>query len=124
RDRIDDVAALGQREHRPEQQPMSLAVEHRVVQDLRGLEGRVLVEQHRAENRLLRLVTPRSLAAGPLGRSSVSCRGGERRYGRHPRLVSSSWGFAATRPGDTSRPQGCRGTGEPDYVTRQATVWC
>ena len=48
RDGIDDVAAFGQRQHRPEQQAMALLVEHRVVQDLRGLERRVLVEQHRA----------------------------------------------------------------------------
>ena len=48
RDGIDDVAALGQREHRPEQQAMALLVEHCVVQDLGGLERRILVEQHRA----------------------------------------------------------------------------
>ena len=48
RDRIDDVAALGERQHRPEQQTMALLVEHCVIQDLSRLEGRVLVEQHRA----------------------------------------------------------------------------
>src|SRR5438552_1517853 len=48
RDGVDDVAAFSQRQHRPEQQAMALLVEHRVVQDLRGLERRILVEQHRA----------------------------------------------------------------------------
>ncbi len=47
-DGIDDVAALGQGQHRPEQQAVALAVEHRVVQDFGGLERRILVEQHRA----------------------------------------------------------------------------
>ena len=99
RDRIDDVGALREGDHRPEQQAMALAVEHRVVQELGGLEGRVLVEQHRAQHRLLRLVAPRSLAAGELGRP-LSCRGYGGRCGRHPRWVASSWGCAAGRPGD------------------------
>ncbi len=98
-DGIDDVTALGERDHRAEQQPVAFLVEHRVVQDFGRFEGRILVEHHRAEDRLLRVVAPRSLAAGELA-CSVSARGGELRYGRHPRLVSSSWGSGAAPPGD------------------------
>ena len=123
RDGIDHVAALGEREHRPIQQAMALLVEHRVVQDFGRLERRILVQHHRAQNRLLRFVAPRSLAAGVLTRP-LSRRGGERRYGRHPRLVSSSWGSAAARPDGRSRPRECHGTGEPDCVRTQGTVWC
>ena len=97
---VDDVGALREGDHRPEQQAMALPVEHRVVQDFGGLEGRVLVEQHRTQDRLLRLVAPRSLAAGELG-GALSCRGYGGRCGRHPRSVASSWGCAAGRPGDT-----------------------
>src|SRR2546427_4868971 len=35
------------------QEPVSLPVEHCVVEQLGGLQGRVLVEQHGAEHRLL-----------------------------------------------------------------------
>src|SRR6266542_3053406 len=45
---IDHVAAFGQRHHRPEQETVAFAIEHAVVQDLGGLERRVLVEHHRA----------------------------------------------------------------------------
>jgi hypothetical protein len=66
---VDHIAALGERHHGAEQEAVSLAVEHRVVDQLGGLQGRVLVEQHRAEHRLLGLVAPRSLAAGELALS-------------------------------------------------------
>jgi hypothetical protein len=45
---IDHVAPLGQRDHGAEQDPVRLPVEHGVVQDFRGLQGRILIEQHRA----------------------------------------------------------------------------
>ena len=96
RDRIDHVAALGEGRHRPVQQAVGLPVEHRVVEQLGGLEGRILVEQHGAEHGLLRLAAPGSLAAGVVALS----RGGGGRYGRHPRLVASSWGFAARQQDD------------------------
>ncbi len=67
RDGIDHVAPLGQGEHGAEQQPVTLAVEHRIVQDFGGLERRVLVEQHGAEHRLLRFVAPRNLATAEVG---------------------------------------------------------
>src|SRR6267143_852144 len=91
---IDDVAALGQRQHRAEQQPMPFPVEHRVVQDFSGFERCVLVEHHGAEDGLLSFITPWGLPTRELSR-----RGGERRYGRHPRLVSSNEGYAAGQPG-------------------------
>ena len=93
RDRIHDVAALGEGGHGAEQQPVSLAIEHRIVEDFRRLQGRVLIEQHGAEHRLLRFVAPRSLAAGVLAFS----RGDGGRYGRHPRSVASNWGSGAVQ---------------------------
>src|SRR5207244_4398579 len=59
--------SLDEREHRSEEQPMALSIEHGVVEHFGGLQGRVLIEQHGAEDRLLRLVAPRSLTAGELG---------------------------------------------------------
>ncbi len=47
-DGIDDVRALGERDHRAEELPMALLVKHRVVQDFGGFERRILIEQHRA----------------------------------------------------------------------------
>src|SRR5580765_3147313 len=102
---------------------MALLVEHRVVQDFGGLQGRILVEHHRAKHGLLGFVAPGSLAPGVLA-GTLRRRGGERRYGRHPRLVSSSWGFATRPPGDTSRSAGCPGTGEPDCAARRGIAWC
>ena len=67
RDGVDHVAAFGERDHRAEQETVPLAVEHGVVEQLGGLERRVLVEQHGAQHRLLRLAAPRSLATGELG---------------------------------------------------------
>ena len=75
--------------------PVAFPVKHRVVEQLRGLQGRVLIEQHGAEHRLLGLGAPRGLAAGVL---AVSRRGDGGRYGRHPRSVSSNWGYEARRP--------------------------
>src|SRR2546425_96387 len=96
-DGVDHIAALRERDHRTEQQAVALAIEHRVVEDLGGLEGRVLIEQHGAEHRLLRFITPRSLAAGELALR----RGDGGRYGRHPRSASSNWGSGAGRPDGT-----------------------
>src|SRR5438552_18991011 len=97
RDRVDHVAAFGEAGHRAEQRAVPFLIEHGVVQELGGLEGRVLVEEHRAEDRLLRFITPRSLAPGE---RAVSRRGDGGRYGRHPRSVASSSGCAAARRGD------------------------
>src|SRR6266566_4457051 len=125
---IDDIAALGQRQHRAEQEAMRFPVEHRVVQDFSGFERRVLVEQHGAEDRLLGFVAPGSLAAGKFPpaapRAAFSRRGGERRYGRHPRLVSSNEGYAARQPGDRSPRPGCRGNDGSDCGAILTTVWC
>ena len=98
RDRIDHVAALGEAGHRAEQRAVPFLVEHGVVQELGGFEGRILVEEHRAEDRLLRFVTPRSLAAGE---GTISRRGDGGRYGRHPRSVASSSGCATAQRGGT-----------------------
>src|SRR6266853_116665 len=97
-DGVDHVAALGQGDHRAEQETVSLAIEHRIVEELRGFQGGVLIEQHGAEDSLLGLVAPGGLAAGELALSRRGCGG---RCGRHPRSVSSSSGCAAARPGDT-----------------------
>ena len=53
---------------------MRLAVEHRVVEQLRRAERGVLVEQHRAEHRLLGLVAPGRRAADVRYQRSRSCR--------------------------------------------------
>src|SRR6266566_2600123 len=116
---IDDVAALGQRQHRAEQQAMRFPVEHRVVQDFSGFERRVLVEHHGTEDGLLGFITPWGLPTRELSR-----RGGERRYGRHPRLVSSNEGYAARQPGDRSPRPGCRGSDGSDCGAILTTVWC
>ena len=47
RERIDDAAALGDRDHRAEDPAMPLRVEHRVVDVLDRAHHRVLVDQHR-----------------------------------------------------------------------------
>src|SRR5438105_8631963 len=116
---IDDVAPLGQGHHRAKQQTMSFPVEHRVVQDFSGSERGVLVEHHGAEEGLLGFITPWSLPTRELSR-----RGCERRYGRHPRLVSSNEGYAAGPPGDRSPRPECRGSDESDCGAIRATVWC
>ena len=89
RHRVDHVATLGQGDHGAEQQPVPFTVEHRVVEELGGLEGRVLVEEHGAEDGLLRFVALRSLAPGELPLR----RGDGGRRGRHPRSASSNGGF-------------------------------
>ena len=53
RQRIDDAAALGDRDHRAEDSPMTLRVEHRVVHGFRRAEHRVLIHEHRREHGLL-----------------------------------------------------------------------
>src|SRR5438034_11148671 len=93
-DALPIFTALGEGDHGAEQESVALAIEHGVVENLGGLEGRVLIEQHGAENRLLRFVAPRSLAAGEVALS----RGDGGRCGRHPRSASSSWGSGAGQP--------------------------
>ena len=78
-----------------------------------------LVEHHGAEDGLLGFITPWGLPTRELSR-----RGGERRYGRHPRLVSSNEGYAARQPGDRSPRPGCRGNDGSDCGAILATVWC
>src|SRR6185437_13265885 len=53
RERIDHAAALGDADHRAEDPPMALGVEHRIVDVFDRAEHRVLVDQHRREHRLL-----------------------------------------------------------------------
>src|SRR5438034_6669821 len=57
-DALPIFTALGEGDHGAEQESVALAIEHGVVENLGGLEGRVLIEQHGAENRLLRFVAP------------------------------------------------------------------
>ena len=57
-ERIDDAAALRDREHTAEQPPMTLGVEHRVVDDLHGAHDRVLVDEHGGEHGLLGVLRP------------------------------------------------------------------
>ena len=88
RDVVDHDAPLGQRAERAEQPPVLLPIKDGVVDQLHRPEGRVLLQQHRAQHRLLRLRAPGSGAAG----RGVSGRVAVVRYGCHPRWASSSSG--------------------------------
>jgi hypothetical protein len=59
-DVVDDRSVLGERKHGAEEPPVRLAIEHRVVHQLRGAQCRILIEQHGAEHRLLRFLAPGS----------------------------------------------------------------
>ncbi len=73
-DVIDDHPPFEQPAHGPEQPAMGLAVEHAVVEQLRGTERGVLVQHHGAEDRLLGFVAPGRRAARRRCQASSSCR--------------------------------------------------
>src|SRR5690606_875519 len=76
---IGNVAPFAQRDHRPEDSPVSLAVEHRVVHMLCGPKYCIGVHEHCRYNRLLRISGVRRLAVAV---RITSCRGDREVYGR------------------------------------------
>ena len=59
---VDDHPLFHQTSHRPKQPAVRFAVEQIVLQQLGAAKGRVLVQQHRTEDRLLGFITPRYAA--------------------------------------------------------------
>ena len=98
-DGIDDFGALRDGDHRAEDPPMALVVEHRVVDMLTGAQNRVRVHEHRRDHRLLCL--------GGAGGGAVAervtrlrRRGFFERAGHLPMLAASTLDCEEARPDD------------------------
>jgi hypothetical protein len=96
-DVVDHHAALHQGSQGPVEPTVTLAVEHRVFDQLGAAQRGFGVDHHRAEYRLFDLLAPGDLPSPDL--VSRGRRGAVGRYERHPRPVASNSGCAAMPPG-------------------------